>query len=295
MSPTTKAIVLLIAMLSIPIGLLAADDPFAGTWVLNAAKSKFDPGPPPKSLIYTYIPYGKDGGLKVHGGSVERGISYIRIETMDGKPFPYTANPAYDSGTRKRPDPYTITGEYFMKGKLLTTIDRVVSKDGNTMISKVKGKRPSGEPYEAYRVFDKVQPSPTAAQDPFGGTWVINAAKSKFDPRSPDKGKMLIYSYTPFGKDGGLKVHGEISGLSYIRAETMDGKPFAYTPNPAYDSATRKRPDLYTIVGEYIMKGKVLTTITRVASQDGKTMTMTVKSNRPSGEGYDDIRVYDQQ
>ncbi len=155
MTVRIRMVILVVAMLSIHAGLLSADDPFAGTWVLNIAKSKYNPGPPPKSQIYTYIPFGKDGGLKTHG-TIE-GVSYIRVETMDGKPFPYTANPAYDQGTRTRPDHYTIKGQYLKNGKVLTTIDRFVTKDGKTMISTVKGKRPSGEAYEAYRVFDKVQ------------------------------------------------------------------------------------------------------------------------------------------
>jgi hypothetical protein len=287
---SSKTLILILAMLSIPGGLSAAEDPFEGTWVLNLVKSKYVGRQPPPDNIYTYIPYGKDGGLKVHG-TID-GVSYIRTETMDGKPFPYTANPAYDQGTRTRPDLHTIKGTYFMKGKTLTTMDRVVSKDGLTIISRVHGTKPTGEKYEEYRVFDKVVPGPSAAKDPFAGTWVLNIAKSKFNPGPPPKG--LIYTYIPVGKDGALKVHGGIEGHgAYIRTETMDGKPFPYTANPAYDQGTRTRPDLYTIKGTYLMKGKVLTTMDRVVSKDGKTIISTVRGKTPAGESYEDYRVFD--
>ena len=42
---------LVLAMLLVGLGLHAADDPLMGTWKLNLAKSKFQPGPPPKSIV----------------------------------------------------------------------------------------------------------------------------------------------------------------------------------------------------------------------------------------------------
>ena len=42
----------------------AADDPMDGTWKLNLAKSKIDPGPGPKSLVNKYQSDSK-GNVKV--------------------------------------------------------------------------------------------------------------------------------------------------------------------------------------------------------------------------------------
>jgi hypothetical protein len=39
----------------------AAHDPLMGTWTLNLPKSTYSPGPPPKSSLNTYGPYGEDG------------------------------------------------------------------------------------------------------------------------------------------------------------------------------------------------------------------------------------------
>src|ERR1700689_669003 len=41
------AVMMLVGMVMVA---RAADDPISGTWKLNLAKSKFDPGPAPKSL-----------------------------------------------------------------------------------------------------------------------------------------------------------------------------------------------------------------------------------------------------
>ena len=37
----------------------AQTDPSVGTWVLNVAKSKYDPGPPPKSSTVTIVAAGQ--------------------------------------------------------------------------------------------------------------------------------------------------------------------------------------------------------------------------------------------
>lgn len=39
-------------------GGLQAQDKIDGTWMLNTAKSKFSPGPAPKSMTVTYTPAG---------------------------------------------------------------------------------------------------------------------------------------------------------------------------------------------------------------------------------------------
>jgi hypothetical protein len=51
----------LLVLSSVP--LLAQDNPFAGTWKLNLTKSKFEPGPAPKSLTRTIVAQG-DGEPK---------------------------------------------------------------------------------------------------------------------------------------------------------------------------------------------------------------------------------------
>jgi len=50
----------LIVLAAIAAGSLSAEDnPFAGTWKLNLAKSKFDPGSGPKSQTRTIVAQGE--------------------------------------------------------------------------------------------------------------------------------------------------------------------------------------------------------------------------------------------
>jgi len=50
------AVVALLAVLSAAPGAAVEVDPALGTWVLNLSKSRFDPGPPPKSLVVRFQP-----------------------------------------------------------------------------------------------------------------------------------------------------------------------------------------------------------------------------------------------
>src|SRR6266478_4152826 len=112
---TARPIVLLLAVLAVSYtrSVRAADDPMNGTWKLNIAKSTFDPGPPPKSLINKYEPDGK-GGVKVttiqtdaQGDSTNREYT----ERYDGKE--YDANSRGGDKVRlKRIDSHTVEGTY---------------------------------------------------------------------------------------------------------------------------------------------------------------------------------------
>ena len=86
-----RTITLALIMLIVSVGLRAADDPQTGAWKLNVAKSKFSPGPPPKSQAVTIEPYGKDGvklaleALNAQGGklTVQYSASYDGKDTQD--------------------------------------------------------------------------------------------------------------------------------------------------------------------------------------------------------------------
>jgi len=53
-------VLLFLAML-VSVGAWAQNDPLVGTWKMNLAKSKFSPGPPPKSATIAKI-QAVDGG-----------------------------------------------------------------------------------------------------------------------------------------------------------------------------------------------------------------------------------------
>jgi hypothetical protein len=112
-----------------------ADDPFAGTWELNLAKSKFDPGPPVRSRTVTVEPAGD--GVKWSIEQVDaNGNPGTIIETpkFDGKDYPRTGTGSLGGGgdtiALKRIDANTFEETLKKSGEVVATFRQVVSKDG---------------------------------------------------------------------------------------------------------------------------------------------------------------------
>src|SRR5687767_12111337 len=75
----------------------AAADPAVGTWKLNVAKSKYSPGPAPKSATMTYEASGD--GVKRTGQTVSadgQTNSFSYTAQYDGKEYPVSGNPNAD-------------------------------------------------------------------------------------------------------------------------------------------------------------------------------------------------------
>ena len=152
-----RTITLVLAMLSVSGGLRAADDPFVGTWKLNHAKSKYSPGPPPKSQTYKYEPAGANG-VKFTATGVDARGNPIHIEftaNFDGKDYPVTGNRNSDVLWLKRIDAYTVEGANKKAGKVIRTFRRAVSKDGKTLTVTEKGTDVNGQVSDNLVVYDK--------------------------------------------------------------------------------------------------------------------------------------------
>jgi hypothetical protein len=111
-----------------------------GSWTLDPAKSRFDPGPIPyKSMTLTFSAV--DRGLKRDVAGVDadgRPIKGSYMVIPDGKTYPVTGISAYDSSS------YTPVGDntmVYVRQKFGTTVavgSRVLSKDGKTLIYREK-------------------------------------------------------------------------------------------------------------------------------------------------------------
>ena len=104
-----------------------------GTWRLDLAKSKYFPGPAPKSetRIYTADKDGVRGVInRVHADGhteiIEYRANYNREQAVTG-------TPAYDAITLKRIDDHTSESVLSHAGMVYGTARRVISPDGNTM------------------------------------------------------------------------------------------------------------------------------------------------------------------
>jgi hypothetical protein len=131
-----------VAVLSVT-GLLAETNPMIGTWKLNPAKSKFDPGPPPKSQVATVTAAGEGiknvtKGVAADGTSIAYGYT---ATSLDGKEYPLTGSGTPSGGdtiSLKRVDAVTFDATIKKAGKLVQTTHSVYAKDGKSRTLTIK-------------------------------------------------------------------------------------------------------------------------------------------------------------
>jgi hypothetical protein len=135
--------------------LLAQSDLHVGTWKLNLAKSKYDPGPPPQSQTRTWDASGK---VSVEGvNAAGKPIAYGYTVKTDGKGYATTGaipNGA-DTVTTKRIDAYTFAATFTKGGEQVETATLGVSKDGKVLTLMGKGVDASGKPFNNVLVYDR--------------------------------------------------------------------------------------------------------------------------------------------
>ena len=141
---------------SVALAAQTAADPVVGTWKLDAAKSSFSAGPALKSQTRTYSQ--SDQSITLNMATVGADGKETTSQTtyhLDGKDYPVTGNPDYDSLSGKKID--TNTSEFTLKraGKPVGTTRRTVSKDGKTLTATSKVTDAKGEKVENRMVFNK--------------------------------------------------------------------------------------------------------------------------------------------
>lgn len=131
-------------------------DPLLGSWVLNVAKSKYTPGPPPKEQTTIFEAAGQ--GVKVTTkGTDSAGKPTMTAYTAnyDGKDYPVTGNPDWDMVSLKRVDANTVEFTRKRAGKVVQTATSVVSKDGKTRTITTTGVNALGQKINNVAVYDK--------------------------------------------------------------------------------------------------------------------------------------------
>src|SRR5262245_2878004 len=120
--------VVILAVLAVAGVSYAQSDPAVGTWKLNVAKSKYTPGPLPKSNTVTIaaVPNGVHVTAKGEDAAGKpTGIDYTA--TADGKDMPVKGAPAYDTTAMKRVDANTTEQTRKKEGKTVQTVTRKIS------------------------------------------------------------------------------------------------------------------------------------------------------------------------
>jgi len=136
-----------------PVALISQTAPknmAVGTWKLNTAKSKYDPGPVPTSA--TVI--GEDNKIQFSEETADgKSTSWSVLPTTDGTPAPIMG---LENSTlvEKRIDGRHV--EHTWKGGSGTQTGKsVISKNGKTMTYTLTGTNPEGKPVHEVQIWEK--------------------------------------------------------------------------------------------------------------------------------------------
>ena len=134
----------------------SAQDP-TGVWKMNPAKSKYSPGPAPKSTTITTTAT-SGGGYKsvtdtvpATGAAAKSEVSWM----FDGKDHPVTGNPNSTSQAYTKTDAthYTVTSK--IGGKASVTSKVALAADGKSRTSTQTGTDAQGKPVNNMIWYDK--------------------------------------------------------------------------------------------------------------------------------------------
>lgn len=146
----------LIGLFAVGTTVKAADDPSNGKWTMNAAKSKYDPGPAPKStttMIESNENKYKVDAITVTADGTETHVSFDA--KTDGKDYPLTGAPNADMISVKRVNANTIETTWKKNGKTVMKTHGVVSSDGKTRTVTFDGTDPQGHKVHNVVVYER--------------------------------------------------------------------------------------------------------------------------------------------
>jgi hypothetical protein len=138
------------------ISTLAQGNSSVGTWSLDVAKSKYSPGPAPKSSTLKIEAAGMGVTTTVDIVLADGSTQHITYGgAYDGKDVAATGSPAFDMVSRRRISPTTTEASYKKAGKVVTVNTVVVSADGKTLTNTAKGTDAQGRAVNNLQVYVK--------------------------------------------------------------------------------------------------------------------------------------------
>lgn len=132
-------------------------DSQVGTWKLNLAKSKYSPGPAPKSATTKIEAVGAGTKVIVDQAQADGSMRHWEFTAnYDGKDNRITGNnPDADMVARTRINATTIQTISKKGGKVTTTQTSAVSADGKTRTVTTKGVNAAGQTVNNVAVYDR--------------------------------------------------------------------------------------------------------------------------------------------
>ena len=109
-----------------------ADDAFMGSWKLNEAKSKLNPGSPKNNTVL-YEAVGDNVKVTIDGTGISGAATHDEwTGKFDGKDYPVTGDPNSDARSYKKIDDHTLAFTVKKEGKVTISGRIVVSADGKS-------------------------------------------------------------------------------------------------------------------------------------------------------------------
>ena len=154
----------LVAALAVMAGLAvvtqvrAADDPLQGTWKVNLEKSKYDPGPAPKSAAIATITiadgvetYKSEGGTDAQGNPISSSFT----AKIDGPDAPVVGISYADTIKIKKVNAHHYVNYLKKNDKVVMTVHVAIAEDGKSRTVSFEGKDQSGTPVHNKIWYDK--------------------------------------------------------------------------------------------------------------------------------------------
>ena len=135
---------------------LAQTDPMIGDWKLNLAKSKYNPGPPPRSSALNVHAAG-DGLMAMFDNLNAQGTPAhpMFMVVCNGQPQPVTGAANVETMSCRRPNPYSQEFTNMKGGNVTSSGTIVISPDGRTMTVANKGMNANGQAFDNLSVYDR--------------------------------------------------------------------------------------------------------------------------------------------
>lgn len=131
------------------------------------------------------------------------------------------------------------------------------------------------------------------ASDPVIGTWDLDLSKSSFDPGPAVQNQTRIYEQTASGVKfvlTGVSAAGAPMRVEYTAP--YDGNDYPLKGSPSTNSVSLKQIDRWTVQATEKKDGVVKFNVTRVISEDGKTMTVTSTGVNLNGVKIRNVLVF---
>jgi len=146
-------------------------------------------------------------------------------------------------------------------------------------------------------VFATALPQPGLAQsNPWLGMWKLNLTKSTYAPGQAPQSQ--TYNFQGAGANLTNAIEGVTAAgtpIKQVAMHTYDGQPHPVTGNPDVDARSYTRVDANTVIAASTKAGKLVNVSTMVLSQDGRTITNTIRGTDAKGQQVNTVGVYEKQ